>query len=116
MTDSSEHLALESLLDTEREAICDGRLQDLAALVASKENLLRRLPNSSMPSPQTLKRLKEKADRNQLLLGAVVKGVRSVSARIAAIRHPTGVLNTYSASGSREPVGGDKIKDLERRA
>lgn len=116
MTVSEVHLAIEELLDNEREVIMGGRLEDLARLVEEKETLLRSVEGIALPNPQTLKRLKEKADRNQVLLGSVVKGVRSVSARLQMLRNPQTSLKTYSASGSRHALGSAESTTMERRA
>lgn len=116
MTASEAHLAIEELLDNEREAILGGRLQDLTRLVEAKETLLRDVIGTVLPNPQTLKRLKDKAERNQVLLGSVVKGVRSVSARLEILRNPQTSLKTYSATGTRQALGSSSSTTMERRA
>ena len=60
--------AIEELLDAERAAIIDGRLQDLEDLLPLKTDLNRRLEKATLNGRDELPRLNAKAIHNQKLL------------------------------------------------
>ena len=107
--------ALESLLDRERVAILNGTLEDMSKIAGEKELLVME-HGSLSPDPVTLKRVRQKADRNHHLLAAAVQGVRSVTARLEALQSGHTELNTYDRSGQRTTLGGRHKGALQRRA
>lgn len=107
--------ALEDLLDKERAAILGGALKDMGRIAGEKEMLLdgRKL---SAPDRKTLDRVRGKADRNQHLLAAAIRGVRTVTAKLDTLRNGRSELNTYDRSGQRTTLGGSHKGALQRRA
>ncbi len=93
-------VALERVLDMERQLILGGKLDALPRISAEKDRLLSRLKQST-DDLVVLNRLKKKADRNQELLQAVARGIRSVSQRLEAMKTRKTQLNTYTQGGVR---------------
>lgn len=106
---------LESFLDKERRAILNGAFEDIDRIAHEKELLLEG-KKLVAPDQKTLERLRRKAERNQNLLAAAIRGVRSVSARLEALRNGPAELNTYDKSGQRTTLGGQQKGALQRRA
>ena len=107
---------LEDLLDRERDMILKGDIGNLQRLLLRKQDLLTDLAASPPPNARDLTRIKGKADHNQLLLGSVAKGIRSVSERVAAMRSGQSTLSTYTSSGHRANVTTGNSSHIERRA
>lgn len=91
--------ALEDLLDHERKLILSGRIDGLLRARHEKERLLMRLPNAG-ESDETLKKLRRKADRNQELLQAAARGIKSAARRVDTLRTPPAALRTYGRDGA----------------
>jgi len=106
--------ALEDFLDKERQAILTGSLKDMERIVREKERLLDKggLP---LHDHKTLNQIRRKIERNQHLLAAAIRGVRTVTARLDVLRNGPGELNTYDKSGQRTTLGHHK-SNLHRRA
>lgn len=105
--------SLDDLLDRERSAILDGNFDVLGRILKEKERLV-----AAVLRPETGHRLgplKAKADRNQSMLLAAAKGIRTVSDRIANRGRDNPSFKTYDRAGHRhpQPKGGG---NLERRA
>ncbi len=107
--------ALEGFLDKERRAILSGAFDEMGRIAHEKETLLigRDL---RAPSARVLERVRKKAERNQHLLAAAIRGVRTVTARLEALRNGPGELNTYDKSGQKTTLGGGPKGALQRRA
>ena len=109
--------ALERLLDQERQIILSGRIEALAPISAEKDRLLSRL-GQSHGGLHTLDHLRRKADRNQQLLQAMARGIRTVSRRLEALKaQQTGRARfaTYDQGGRSAQLTPGKSK-FERRA
>ena len=106
--------ALDDLLDRERQAILSGNLDGLARLLGEKTRLMERLSGSTTDITR-IERLRVKADRNQELLQAVARGIKSVSRRIEAMRKPADALRTYDKGGTSHEMGVKK-SNVEKRA
>ncbi|WP_421702004.1 hypothetical protein [Aliiroseovarius sp.] len=109
--------ALERLLDQERQLILSGRIEALAQISAEKERLLARL-GQSHGGVHALDHLRQKADRNQQLLMAVARGVRTVSRRLDALKAQQSGrarFSTYDQGGRSAQLTPGKSK-FERRA
>lgn len=91
--------ALDRLLTHERQMILAGNVGDLAKIGSEKERLLARLPASGLDA-RALDRLRVKATRNQELLGAAARGLKSVRERLEAIQAQQANLRTYASNGS----------------
>lgn len=106
--------ALDDLLDRERQGILAGNLEQLARLAGEKTRLLERLAGSTSDIAR-IERLRVKADRNQELLAAVARGIRSVSRRLEAMKQPKATLRTYDKGGLSQDMTGKK-PSIEKRA
>jgi len=91
---------MEDLLDRERAAVLDGDLEVLRRLVARKERLTSALSKAA-PEAAAVARLRDKADRNRVLLEAAGRGIRAAGARLQALRRGPGDFQTYDRSGQR---------------
>lgn len=102
------------LLDSERDALVEGRFDDLERMGADKEHLMRRVAELSVPQDQ-MEQLRRRSEANSRLLGAAAAGFRAALDRIRSSREPAPTLKTYTADGSRFPLG--KLRPRhERRA
>lgn len=105
--------ALEDLMDKERRAILDGDFDELRRMMAEKERLISAAKIA--PPPQSVARLKAKAERNQNMLRAAAQGIRAVSDHLAKAGQATKPLLTYSRSGQRQAHLA-RNSSMERRA
>lgn len=103
---------LERVFDLERHAIRNGSFVGLAELVARKESLIDGL--NGAPA-EVLERLRTRAESNQHLLGAALKGVRAAQRRLEMITRAARSLDSYDALGKARTIasGGPQV---ERRA
>lgn len=106
--------AVEDLLDRERQAVLAGNLDGLSRLVPEKTRLMERMARSRQPAGQVA-RLRAKAIRNQALLEAVARGIRSVSAHITGLQAGKPPLRTYDETGSSREIQ-QRRSILEKRA
>lgn len=107
---------LEDLLEHEHDAILNGRLQDLSRLLHRKEDLLKKLADIDPPESAALATLKARADHNQVLLGSVLRGIKSVQDRIASMRDGRSTHTTYTQAGLKQPISAQHQANFERRA
>ncbi|WP_300515735.1 hypothetical protein [Aliiroseovarius sp.] len=109
--------ALERLLDQERQLILSGRIDALPPISVEKDRLLTRL-GQSHGNAGDLDHLRRKADRNQQLLLAMARGIRTVSRRLEALKAQQGGrarFSTYDQGGrSAQLIPGRS--QFERRA
>ena len=104
---------LEDLLDRERTFVLNGEFGRLHRLIAEKERLITTAKHGSL-NPERLARLGIKAKRNQQLLDAAGKGIRSVAELLKTMQ--TGArLSTYDRAGKRNEHSEQKA-NIERRA
>jgi hypothetical protein len=103
--------ALKRLLQDQRAALREGRLQDLAAMVPRMERALNALPADGDPSAQA--GVRRMAAENAALLEAAVQGVaqaRSMRAGAAQVQ-----LTTYDATGRKSAQAPGIGRTLSRR-
>jgi flagellar biosynthesis/type III secretory pathway chaperone len=105
--------ALTDLLERERKALISGDLEGLARLADEKERLM---GVAATMTASGLQALREKATRNQELLNSALEGIRSVAARLDALREARDTLNTYDRSGQRQSIDTQRRPKIERRA
>lgn len=91
--------ALEDHLDHERKMILSGQIDGLLRASSEKERLLARLPGAG-ESEEAIQRLRRKAQRNQELLMAAARGIKSAARRVEQLRAPTTSLRTYDRDGT----------------
>ena len=89
---------LEEILDQVRDAIVAGDILGLAGL---EDDLVAVVADGARFDPQTTRRILRKAQRNERLLLAAARGVRSARQRVADIGNAA-ALTTYDARGRRE--------------
>ena len=91
--------ALEDHLDHERKMILSGQIESLLRVTAEKERLLGRLPRAG-DNDEVIQRLRRKAERNQQLLLAAARGMKSAARRIDSLRKVETGLRTYGRDGA----------------
>jgi flagellar biosynthesis/type III secretory pathway chaperone len=102
--------ALEDLLDHEREIILTGKIGSFQRIAQDKERLLTRLAKVDA-DPETLQRVRAKAERNQELLVAAARGLKAATRRMEAMTTKRDTnLRTYGRDGAsanlvRNPSG-----------
>lgn len=97
--------ALRDALEQERRAITAGRLDMILRLAEHREALMRDLGAATADSgvaELALAGLRADIERNQTMLAAAAKGIKSVVERIADIRANAGRLTIYGADGARQ--------------
>ncbi len=98
MTDRSD---VETLLDATQVALRSG---DLAALTDLAGRVETAMSAMGRPDAVTLRRLQDKARRNERLLAAAAKGVAAARRRARDLTDE-GRFSTYGADGRRDQVG-----------
>ena len=106
--------ALEDLLERERTQILAGEIEKLSRLLPEKERLLNILKASDESLPM-LEQLRHQADRNQQLLAAAARGIRSVKQRLDALKASRTELRTYSQTGRPQDLSKQESR-FERKA
>jgi len=91
--------ALEDHLDHERKMILSGQIDGLLRAGREKERLLTRLSGAG-ESEDVIRRIRRKAERNQELLMAAARGIKSAARRIDQLRTPAASLKTYGRDGA----------------
>lgn len=107
---------LEDVLDAERAALLGGDLDGMRRLVDRKEKLVEQFATVPDPDLQSVRNLSEKMKRNQGLLTESLKGIKSVSDRLAALHRVQHSLDTYDANGTKCTVQMKANARVEKRA
>ena len=107
--------ALEKLLEKERKALLDGRLEKVEEIVNRKRQLVEKGVLKGVATAVVM-RIQQQASQNQLLLEAAVRGLKSVSARLDEMRKGASGLNTYDNNGNRATLGRKDSHKLQHRA
>ncbi|MGO4851651.1 hypothetical protein [Phaeovulum sp. W22_SRMD_FR3] len=93
---------MEDLFQVERHTIRTGDFDALPGLALKKAELLERLEGTP---PEALRHLRSKAETNQRLLSAALKGVRAAQRRLEMIQRASRSLNSYDALGRARIIG-----------
>ena len=107
---------LDTCLDEEQKALLDGNLDRIDGLMEEKSALISELNSLGAAQKPGLDKLRDKAQRNQVLLDGALEGIRLVSQRIAdlqALRHS---FETYDARGQRRTIEGKIVRKVEKRS
>lgn len=104
------------LLDKERDAILTGRIERLEALSTDKARLVAKIGECEGLGSTELEALKEKFDRNRVLLGHAMKGVRVVLDRLRDVQSANSMLRSYDGSGRPRTFGAVSAPTVTRRA
>lgn len=107
---------LDALLEQERTCLLAGDLEGLGKLLPAKERLIAELLERHALDGDTLLPIKDKIQRNQLLLDGALDGIRAVATRLAALRQVRTVLDTYDAQGRKKQVVTPTPPKVEKRA
>lgn len=102
---------LEQICGQEMTLIRAGRLDALGPLVARKQALAETLADAD---PAALAQVQDLLDRNQMLLEAAIRGLRSARQRIAQIRGAGAGINSYDPNGQTRRIGASGMT-VERR-
>lgn len=108
--------ALDDCLEREKSALLTGDLDVISALMEEKSVLITQLNALGATEDEALDALKDKAERNQVLLGGALDGIRRVADRLAdmqALRHS---FDTYDSEGKRKTIEGEVTRHVEKRA
>lgn len=108
--------SLEALLEQERACLLAGDLEGLGALLPIKEKLVEMMLCDVGANRERILPLEKKLQRNQLLLGGALDGIKSVAKRLAALRQVRMALDTYDAQGRKQRVVTPTPPTLEKRA
>lgn len=108
--------SLDDLLDKERAALLDGKLDQIGRMLKRKELLIDVLNESDQPEIATLADLNTKVVRNQALLASALEGIQSVADRLVAMRRIKNSLDTYDAQGQRKEIDMPAKGKVEKRA
>ena len=108
--------SLDDLLDEERAALLDGKLDQIGRMLKRKESLIDVLNGSDQFDIEALSNLNIKVVRNQGLLTSALEGIQSVTDRLAAMRRIKNSLDTYDARGQRKEIDMPLKGVVEKRA
>ena len=95
---------LRELLDHEYDSLSSGRLEQLAAILTDKQRLYEDLRHNR-PDAVMLSEIRSKAERNQHLIDAAARGIRSALERLEQLAGPKGELVTYDQRGKLSGTG-----------
>ncbi len=107
---------LDLLLDSERQALVSGNLDELSQLHDRKEQLISALNALDRLEADALVGVREKMSRNQALLSSAMEGIRAVADRMAELRRVRQNLSTYDRDGKRHQFPTSTAQKLEKRA
>ncbi len=102
--------ALEDLLDHEREVILAGKIGSFQRIAQDKERLLTRLAKVDA-DPETLKRVRAKAERNQELLVSAARGLKAATRRLEAIAKRDSTRDTNLRTYSRDGASANLVRN-----
>ena len=108
--------ALDEQLELERDALKNGQLEKLEAILAKKEELIDELNAQNDLGHETLNDVHEKVSRNQDLLKSAMLGIKAVSARMQELRKVRQGLEVYDPRGQRARYATNGATKLEKRA
>ncbi|MEM6587602.1 MAG: flagellar protein FlgN [Pseudomonadota bacterium] len=116
MTASEIFSALDACLEREKAALLTGDLDAIAPLMEEKSDLIAQLNALGATEDDVLTGLKDKAERNQVLLSGALDGIRRVSERMQAMQSLRHSFDTYDQRGNRQTIEGQVVRHVEKRA
>ena len=108
--------SLDDLLDRERIALLNGDLDAISRGLREKERLIDALNALHGDQDENLSAIRNKAQRNQILLESALSGIRAVADRVAALRRVRDTLETYDQSGRKTAISTLRTGQVEKRA
>ncbi|SDX82650.1 hypothetical protein [Citreimonas salinaria] len=106
---------LKAIVEAEREALLSGDFERLTALLPDKEQALAEVEGAGS-TPDSLRDLHRRVERNQALYDRALAGVRAVIGRIAELGEVKKSIGTYDSAGKRRTIDIPKHAHLEKRA
>ena len=103
---------LDSCLERESAALLGGDIHMISELMEEKSALITDLNALGSSEAGSLDRLKQKAQRNQVLLTGALEGIRRLS-DVQSLRHS---FDTYDSDGNRQTIEGEAVRHVEKRA
>lgn len=98
------------LLDDERILLLTGRLDELPALCAARDQLFQMLGNGGRAADKAMAEfgaeIRARATRNCRLLKAALDGMRAAQSQLTHAALQASGMQTYTAGGKRVQVGG----------
>lgn len=116
MTAADIFAALDTCLEREKAALLTGDLDAIAPLMEEKSALITHLNALGATEDSALSGLKDKAERNQVLLSGALDGIRRISERMQAMQTLRHSFDTYDQSGNRQTIEGEVVRHVEKRA
>jgi flagellar biosynthesis/type III secretory pathway chaperone len=107
---------LDKILEQERDALMSGDLDAIPKLLEQKEALFDQLQDVRVEERGHLEVLHSKVTRNQALLDSALRGIRSVSERMATLRRVRKTLETYDSAGRKMTFESNPEHKVEKRA
>ena len=107
---------LDSCLERENAALLTGELDAISGLMDEKTALIGELNALGSTEAGALDTLKQKAERNQVLLTGALEGIRRVSERLADMHNLRHSFDTYDSHGKRQTIEGEVVRHVEKRA
>ncbi|MEM7596284.1 MAG: flagellar protein FlgN [Pseudomonadota bacterium] len=108
--------ALDACLEKEKTALLTGDLDAISSLMEEKSDLISQLNALGATEDHALDALKDKAERNQVLLGSALDGIRRVADRLSAMQSLRHSFDTYDSRGQRKTIEGEVVRHVEKRA
>lgn len=108
--------ALDACLEREKAALLSGDLSAISELMEEKSDLIAQLNAQGATEDGALTFLKDKAERNQVLLSGALDGIKRVSDRLSAMQALRHSFDTYDQAGQRKTIEGTVVRHVEKRA
>lgn len=108
--------ALDDCLEKEKAALLNGDLDAISDLMEEKSDLISQLNALGATEDHALDSLKDKAERNQVLLGGALDGIRRVADRLSDMQTLRHSFDTYDSRGKRKTIEGEVVRHVEKRA
>jgi hypothetical protein len=115
MTEQALTDRLQSLLESERDALLSGDFDRLSDLMQEKQSLANALADRPLEAEE-IAPLRDGLRRNQELFDQAMAGIRNVAARLGDLNRVRRATDTYDSKGNRQNIDVPTSKRLERRA
>lgn len=105
-----------ALLEREAAALKSGDIAALAELEHDKATLINALDAAPLQSAKAIEVLQLKIQRNQALIESALRGIKSATTRLAALRRARDKLDIYDAKGNSQSIETARERRFEKRA
>ena len=107
---------LDAILESERQALLSGKLDEIGLLLERKERAIENISVLEDLNSSDFTALTGKMKRNQVLLDSALEGIRSVASRLAELRRVKRSLDTYTSTGKKQSIDIGDAGKVEKRA